>query len=278
MVAVAAELVHAALDVGVELLPVGQAAAAGEHGFRGFRRELPAVVGRAGLHDHRPALHRAGDVERAAHREIFSLVVEHMHFGGIEIQPGFDVAHKGVVGEGIPQARDHIVEFARALVALGVLHVIFKPEIQRRVRIGGGDDVPARAAAADVIERGKAAGDVIGLVEGGRAGRDQSDMFGGAGQRRQQRERLERGHGVAALERIDGHVQHGQMIGHEEGVELSGFQFPDQLLDMREIEIGVRPGAGIAPRAGVNADRPHERAEPQLTFCHRPIPCLLLLQ
>ena len=39
-------------------------------------------------------------------------------------------------------------------------------------------------------------------------------------------------------------------------------------LMMREVEIGVRLGAGIAPGAGVDADRPHEGAEPQLTFCH----------
>jgi hypothetical protein len=73
---------------------------------------------------------------------------------------------------------------------------------------------------------------------------------------------------VAALERIDRHVQHGQMIGHEEGIEFTGLQFPDQTLDMRKIEISVRPRAGIAPRAGMNADRPHKSAEPQLTFCH----------
>src|SRR5882672_6686415 len=39
---------------------------------------------------------------------------------------------------------------------------------------------------------------------------------------------------------------------------------------MPKIEIGVRPCAGIAPRAGMNTDWPHERAEPQLTFCHGP--------
>ena len=111
---IAADLAHAALDVGVELLPVGETAAAGEHRFRGLGRELPAVIGRAGLHDHRPALHGPGDVERPAHREIFSLVIEHMHLGGIEIKPGFDVADKGVVGEGIPQPGDHVIEFARA--------------------------------------------------------------------------------------------------------------------------------------------------------------------
>ena len=73
---------------------------------------------------------------------------------------------------------------------------------------------------------------------------------------------------MAALERVDGHVQHGQMIGHEEGVELSGFQLPDQPLDMVKIEIGIRPRAGIAPRPGMNADRPHESTELELTLCH----------
>jgi hypothetical protein len=75
----------------------------------------------------------------------------------------------------------------------------------------------------------------------------------------------------------DRHVEHGQMVGHEKGVEFSGLEFPDQPLDVREIEIGIRPCAGIAPRAGMNADRPHERTEPQLTFCHRPIPFWLSL-
>jgi hypothetical protein len=42
--------------------------------------------------------------------------------------------------------------------------VIFEPEIQRGVRVGGGDDVPARTSAADMIERGEAAGDMIALA------------------------------------------------------------------------------------------------------------------
>ena len=272
MLGVAADLLHAALDVGIKLLRIGERAATGEHGFRRFRRELLAVLGRAGLHDQRPALDGAGNVERPAHGEIFALVIEHVHFRRVEKEPGFDVAHERVVGEGIPQARHHVVELARPLVALGMLHVVVEPEIQRGIRVGGGDDIPARTTARDVVERSKAPGDVIGLVERGRSRRDQADMFGGAGQRRQQRERLERRHRVAALERIDRHVQHGQVIGHEEGVELAGLQFLDQLLDMREIEVGVGPCARIAPRAGVNGDRPHKRAELELPLCHCPVP------
>ena len=102
MLGIAADFLHATLDVGIELLPVGEAAAAGEHGLRRLRRELPAVVRRAGLHDHRPALYRAGDVEGAAHFQIFALVIEHVHFRRVEIETCFDVAHKCVVGKGIP--------------------------------------------------------------------------------------------------------------------------------------------------------------------------------
>src|ERR1700709_2396275 len=67
------------------------------------------------------------------------------------------------------------------------------------------------------------------------------------------------------------------MVGHEEGVELAGFQFLDQLLDMREIEVGVGPGARVAPGAGVDRDRPHECAELELPLRHLPHSVRLLL-
>ena len=135
MLGVAADLLHAALDVGIELLPVGKAAAAGEHGFGCLGGKLLAVFGGAGLHDHGPALHRAGDVEGPAHLQIFAVMVERVHPGGIEEQAALDVAHESVVGEGIPQARDDVVELAGALVALGVLHVIVEAEVQCGVRV-----------------------------------------------------------------------------------------------------------------------------------------------
>ena len=207
------------------------------------------------------------DVERAAHREMLALVVEHMQFGGVEIEPAFGVADEGVVGKAVPQAGHHIVEFPRPVIALVMLDMLVEAEIQRGIGIGRGDDVPAGAAAADMVERGEAAGDVIGRVEGRRCGGDQADMVGDGGQRRQQRERLERGHRVAAPQRLDRHVEHGQMVGHEEGVELRRLQRLREALQMREVEVGVGIGAGIAPGAGVKTDRAHESAEPQLPFC-----------
>ena len=56
------------------------------------------------------------------------------------------------------------------------------------------------------------------------------------------------------------------MIGHEKGVELSGFQLLRESLDMGEVEIGVGEGTRISPGTGVNTDRTHEGAEPELSF------------
>ena len=89
-------------------------------------------------------------------------------------------------------------------------------------------------------------------------------MLGHHGQRRQQREGIERGHRVAALQRLHRHVEHRQMIGHEEGVEPAALQRLREAPQMREIEIRVGKCARIAPSAGVNGGRAHESAESQL--------------
>ena len=56
MVGVAPDLCHAPLHVGVEALAGLETALRGEHRFRRLGRELAPRVGRAGLHDYRPAL------------------------------------------------------------------------------------------------------------------------------------------------------------------------------------------------------------------------------
>ena len=197
-----------------------------------------------------------------------------MELGGIEIDAALDVADEGVVGPRIPQAGDDVVELAGAGVALGVLHLLVHAEIERGVGIGRGHQVPAGAAVRDVVERGEAAGDGVGRLEGGRGRGDQAEMLGHHGERRQQRQRIERGHRGAALQRLHGHVQHGQVIGHEEGVELAALQglgVADQRL---EVEVGVRRAAGIAPGGGMDADRAHEGAEAELAFLgHGSISC-----
>ena len=265
MVAGAAGLLHAAFHVGVKFATGGNVARRGEHRLRGFGRKLAAGIGSPGLNDDGPALDRACDVERPANRKVFALVIEHVQLVRVENEPGLDVADEGVVGPRIPEAGHDVIKLARSAIALGMLHVIGHAEIQRRIGIGGGDDVPAGAAATEMVERSETPGHVIGRIERGRAGGDQPQMLGNDRQRREQRKRLERCDRMAVLERVERHVEHGQVVGHEEGIEFGALERLREALDMREIEIGVRKSAGIAPRAGVDGRRPHECAETQLT-------------
>jgi hypothetical protein len=89
-------------------------------------------------------------------------------------------------------------------------------------------------------------------------------MFGDHRKRGQQRERLERRYRVTALQRLDRHVEHGQVVSHEERVEPAALERLRKALDMREVEVRVRIGAGIAPGGGVDGRRAHERTETEL--------------
>ena len=134
VVAVAAERLHPAFDVGVEALGVGHRAAGGEHHFRGFGGDLTAGLGRAGLDDHRPALDGAGDVQRTADRIVRAFVVQDVHAVGIEIDAVFNVADERVVGPAVPKAGHDVIEFARFAVAGGVFDVFLQAEIAVRPR------------------------------------------------------------------------------------------------------------------------------------------------
>ncbi|CAM2159799.1 conserved hypothetical protein [Paraburkholderia tropica] len=236
-----------------------------EHGLGGLRREFATGFGRSRLHDHGPTLRRPRDIERPAHRVVLAFVIEHVHFLGIEILAARDVAYESVVVPAIPKAGHDVEELARATIALVVLHMFVEAEIQGGIGIRSGDEIPARASAAQMIERGETARDVVRRVEGRRCGGDEADLRRYGRQRGKQRERLKRGGGVAALERAHRHVQHGEMIGHEKRVEARGFERLRKTFQMCEIEIRIGPCARKTPRAGMQADRAHEGAQMQLT-------------
>ncbi len=130
------------------------------------------------LHDDRPALHGSRDVERPAHLVVLAAVTEDAQPLRVEVGSGSHVANERVVGEAVPQPGHHVVELTRAAIAFVMLQVLFEPEIQRCVGIRGGDDVPAGAATAQVIERREAASDVKRLVERGRRGGHEPDALG----------------------------------------------------------------------------------------------------
>jgi hypothetical protein len=67
------------------------------------------------------------------------------------------------------------------------------------------------------------------------------------------------------LERVERHVEHREVVSHEERVEAATLERLGETLQMRKIEVGVGIGTGIAPCAGVNCRRAHESAEAKLT-------------
>ena len=175
--------------------------------------------------------------------------------------------HEGIVGKAVPEAGHDVIELAGTMVSLTVLDMRVQAEVQRGVGICGGDDIPSGTTSADVIQRSETARDMIGLVECRRGGCNKSDMARNRGERREQGERLERSHRLAALEGLHGHIENGEMIRHEEGVELCGFKPLGERPQMQEVEIGVRIGTGIAPRTSVQANGAHESAEMHLLIC-----------
>ena len=191
VIGIAPDALHPPLHIGVEALTVGQRALSGKHHLRSFGCELPAGLRCAGLHDERPALYRAGDVQRSAHGEELAAMVQGMEPVGIEELPRLDIVREGVVGPAVPQAGHHIEILARPAVALGVRHLPGLAEIERGVRVRGRDEIPACTPIADVVERGETPGDRIGRFERGRCGRDEAEALGDHRQRRQERERIE---------------------------------------------------------------------------------------
>ena len=169
MLGVAADLLHPALDVGIKLLPVGERAAAIEDA-RPFPPRVACHLPTRRLHD-RGQPWTGGDVERPAHGEIFSLVVEHVHFRGIE-KEAFSTSRTKASSAKESQARHHVITRAPACSARRAPYVV-ESELSAASGLEGGDDIPARATARDVVERSKTPGDVIGLVERGRSRGDQ---------------------------------------------------------------------------------------------------------
>ena len=187
-------------------------------------------------------------------------MVEHVQPLGIEIDAVFDIADEGVVGPAVPQAGDDIEKFTRAAVALAMLHMLGEAEVERRIGVGGRDQVPPGTAAADVVKRGEPSGDQIGRLESGRRGRDQPEMFGHHRQRRQQGQRIEGRDGRAALQCGHRHVEDRQMVGHEERIEPATLQRLREADQMLEVEVGIGIGTRVAPPGGMDADRAHESA------------------
>ena len=123
LVRVAAVLRHPALHVGIVFLRAAASRAAGVNttsAVRAASSVLPCSDAPACTITGWPCGER-GDVQRAAHREMLALVVEHVHLRLVEEDAARLVAHEGVVLPAVPQPADHLDELRGALVALVVV-------------------------------------------------------------------------------------------------------------------------------------------------------------
>ena len=134
--------------------------------------------------------------------------------------------------------------------------------VQRIGFVVGGDEIPAGAPAADLVERGELAGERIGLVEGGGRGRDEAEMLGHRRQRRQDRHGLELHHLAHAAARVGVARQvDGGRIGQEQKVELAALGRLRHLDGLGEARarFGVRPR--MAPGGDMLTGLVHEGPE-----------------
>ena len=251
-----------AFEIGVELARLVDVLLDREHDLGRLRGEIAAGLGLAGVHDHRPALRRTLDHQRAAHLEVLALVIEHVQLGRVEEQAFRLVQHEGVVLPGVPEAEHHLHELGGALVAIGVRRMLGMAEVER---LGGGrrgHQVPAGAAFAELIERGEHPCHMERLEIGGGRGRDQADVLRHRSQRAEQRDRLDAMRHRGALPHIDVVGAEGRLgISVEDEVELRSLGELRQVHVVAELHAGPRVRRGIAPGRDVVPGSVQEEAK-----------------
>ena len=101
---------------------------------------------------------------------------------------------------------------------------------------------------ADMVQRGEFAGEVIGLLIGGRGGGRQANVLGDHRERRQQGQRLEMGDKLdGARDRVHMRLAGGVAVGEEDHVELRPFRRLGHFDIVFDADIGHGIGAGMAP-------------------------------
>src|SRR5262245_48687217 len=205
----------------------------------------------------------AFDVERALDRKEPPLVVERPHLGLVEEGAAGLVGDDRTIVPGVPQPAHDVHEFGGDLVAQVVLVQALAAKIERRGIMGAGHDVPRCPAAAEMVERREAAGNMERLAETRGHGRTEPDVARRHAQRRQQRHRLEAIDERRVISRV-----HRQPIGDEEQVELATLGDPRNLQHHRQAAAGRRR-AFVAPAGRMVSGAEHEYAEMHLTFGRR---------
>ncbi len=137
------------------------------------------------------ALRGAFDCQGAGDGKIFALVIERVLLVWVEEHTRLAIALERVVFIRTPKAAYDIKIFNRAAVARIVIIMFVQAELPAAPAIAARHHIPARTAAADEIEGGKAPGEIERGVERRRRRADEADIARRDGQSRQKREGLE---------------------------------------------------------------------------------------
>src|SRR5262245_21509535 len=148
-------------------------------------RQLTALLGGAGLHDHGMTLGQACDVQRPTYGEEFALMTQNVHFPFFEEPPSLLIEREGTLLPAVPEALHHFDELGGPRVPSVVVDVLLAIEIAGHGLGPGGADVPTGATVADDVNRCEFAGNVERLVVSGRGRGDEANVLRHDGERGQ---------------------------------------------------------------------------------------------
>ena len=267
-----AMLRQAGLQAAVECLRAGQGLLRREYQFGRGGSQFLAILAGAGLYQHGVALHGALRLQGAAQLEVLAFVFKDVQLGRIEEIAAGLVEQIRIIAQAVPQALDDIDVFARALVALRVRHLRRQAEAFRFPVRARGDQVPAGAPAADVVERGELARQVERVQIGDGGSGHQADMSGGAGEGGQQGQRLKIIRQGSACQQRGRAFGKAHRVGKEDGVELAPLGHAGQVLQRFQLRCFGRIDIGMAPGGNVMPDTLQKCAQTHLSLAtaHEP--------
>ncbi|MNO49049.1 hypothetical protein D3C76_393930 [compost metagenome] len=182
-------------------------------------------------------------------------MVDGVHPGGFDIAPAVTLQqHRIVVPAFLPELVQHLQVFLGQVIALVVAQLARQAQVARGAVEVAGDDVPADPAIAQVVERGHAPGEGVGVFVGQRKGDTKTQVLGHPGHCRHQQQRIidrhlhataQGGLRAALIDVVD--TQH---IGDEQGVEQAAFEQAGQVGPVVQAVEGHAGVTWVAPQAG----------------------------
>jgi hypothetical protein len=212
-----------------------------------------------------------GDIQRTAHLEEPTLVIQHMHLRFVEIPAGRLVEHESAVVPAVPQSLDDLDELRGSGVARFVVEGRLQPEVLGFQLRPGRHHVPTGAALADQVQGGELAREIVRLVVGGGRRRHQADMPGDHGQGRQQGHRFQLDHvaagpGERATRRVA--LANAGAVGKEDHVEPAALGDLGALHIMLDVQRAIGRHVGMAPGGRVITMAAYRQTESHLACRH----------